>query len=80
MQAASLSVCLMPSVVSDSARSGSWLTSFIIIFRACGPDPSDRRLGVVIQGLLEGLLWSDVDIGVEELSLGPEPTIGATGF
>jgi len=58
------------------------LVDFIyhLFFRACGPGPGDRCLGVVIQGLLEGLLWSDVDVGVEELNLGPEPTMGATGF
>jgi hypothetical protein len=65
-----------------SVEEGWYLVDFIyyLFFRACGPGPGDRCLGVVIRGLLEGLLWSDVDIGVEELSLGPEPTMGATGF
>jgi len=67
------SVCLMPSAVGDSARSKwrSWLLSlhlFIDYFAGHAVGTlAIVCLGVVIQGVLEGLLWSDVDIGVEEL-------------
>jgi hypothetical protein len=47
---------------SGRLRSIEELVDFIYFLQGMRPDPGDRCLGAVIQGLLEGLLWSDVDI------------------